>query len=177
MEEIIKKYLDKNSSKKNTILIARYLFQNKNQLNILIPELLKIVENENHPIDFRAAWSLEVFFLNHPKYYYPFANLWSELLVKSSETCKRHIIKVIANTNFEYKNDGELLDWCLHAVTLKSTPLAIKVYCIYYVKKIVKKYPELQQEYDHALQITYNLHKDSPSILSALKKVKFTLRT
>ena len=120
---------------------------------------------------------MEIFFLNHPKLYYPFANTWASLLHQSSETCKRHIIKVIANTNYNYENDGELLDWCLNAITLKSTPLAVKVHCIYYIKKVVKKFPELQQEFDYALQITFGLHKDAPSILAALKKVKFTLHT
>ncbi|MEY5041867.1 MAG: hypothetical protein RLZZ414_1420 [Bacteroidota bacterium] len=177
MDEIIVKYLNKNSSKKNAVFIARYLYQNKNNLNDLIPQLIKVVINENHPLDFRAAWALEIFFLNHPKMYFPFANLWASLLSNASETCKRHIVKVITKTNYEYENDGELLDWCLQAIALKSTPLAVKVYCIYYVKKIVKKFPELQQEFDYALQITYSLHKEAPSILAALKKVKFTLHT
>jgi hypothetical protein len=177
MDEIIEKYLNKNSSKKNAVFIARYLYQNKNNLKDLIPQLINVVIVEKHPLDFRAAWALEIFFLNHPKMYFPFANLWASLLSNASETCTRHIIKVVTKTNYEYYNDGELLDWCLQAITLKSSPLAVKVYCIYYVKKVVKKFPELQQEFDLALQITYNLHKDTPSIIVALKKVKFTSHT
>lgn len=177
MDEIINTYLYKNSAKKNAVFIARYLYRNQSQLPHLIPHLMEMMVNEKHPLDFRVAWSLEIFFLNHPKLYYPFANLWAGFLGKTSESCKRHVIKVIANTNCEYDNDGELLDWCLQAITLKSTPLAVKVHCIYYVKKVVKKFPELQQEFDYALQIAYQLHKEAPSILSALKKVKFTLHT
>lgn len=177
MNKIIEKYIFKNSSKKNTVFLARYLYRNQLVVAELINELMGLVKNENHPIDFRAAWVLEIFFLNHPKFYYPFANQWLDLLESSSDTCKRHIIKVIAKTNFEYEKAGQLVDWCLKEITLKSCPLAVKVYCIYFLNKIVKIFPELKTEFYSALEITNKIHENVPSIRVALKRVKFISHT
>jgi predicted nucleotidyltransferase len=158
--------LDKNSSKKNTILLARYLYSHPE----IVQEVMNKIKSESHPINFRAAWALEVFFINHKKFYSAWANEWAALLENASESCQRHILKVIAQCKAEYTHEGKLVNDCFNLLLNPKTPVAVKAHALYFLRKKVKTYPELAREFELTLDQLSEMHTESPAIQAVIRR-------
>ncbi|MFN3918569.1 MAG: hypothetical protein ACK4K0_12635 [Flavobacteriales bacterium] len=158
--------LEKNSSKKNTVSLARYLYSHPEAVS----EVLEKIKTESHPVDFRAAWALEVYFINHKKFYPAWANQWAGLLEKASESCQRHILKVIAQCKANYTHEGKLVNDCFNLLLNPKTPVAVKAHGLYFLRKKLKTYPDLNNEFKLTLDQLRYMHTDSPAIQAVIRR-------
>lgn len=165
--------LEKNSSKKNTVLLARYLYSHPEAVS----EVMEKITTESHPVNFRAAWALEVYFINHKKFYPAWADQWAAMLENASESCQRHILKVIAQCNTYYMQEGKLVDTCFNLIANPVIPVAVKAHALYFLSKKVSQYPELKNEFILVLDQLEELHPESPALRAVRRRCMKSFKT
>lgn len=110
-------------------------------------ELVAFALSDNQPLAWHACWVI-----NHASdkdtsiFKFAIPQFIEFLPEVKSESQKREILRIISR--HEIPEDYEVLiyDYCLELVISKKEAIGIKCHCLAILKKMIKKYPDLEDE-------------------------------
>ena len=139
----IEELLIKEHSKECVVRIRDYIGDDEERF----AELMKIFFGDSHRMTQRAAWVLNYCADANPKLVEPYLEkLVLNLRNDVHDAVKRNTVRLLQNYPIPTELEGELADSCFEFLSTHETAVAIKVFSMTILSKIVKKYPELQDE-------------------------------
>lgn len=142
----------KEHSKRHTILIANYIGNSGQRFNLLI----KIALSNKPVISQRAAWVLAVCNDRNPHLVCCFLPDLIRMLEKEVHPgVKRNILKILQNHQIPVTQEGKLFDILFKIIQSKDEPVAIKVFSLNNILKLVIKYPDLKTEFVALIKMYY----------------------
>ncbi|UZR95514.1 hypothetical protein [Chondrinema litorale] len=168
----ISEALLKEHSKANSLNIAEYIGEDK----VRFKQLIEIFIGEEYRLVQRSAWVLSIIAEKHPFLIKPYLSLLvKQLHNPKHDTVKRNILRILQFIEIPDELMGELADICFNFLTSGKEAIAIKVFAITVLEKIVRQYPELKYELiiiieDQMPYSSAGFKSRGTKILKALKK-------
>ncbi len=141
----IREALLKEHSKQQTLLITDYVGRNKKRISTL---MMLFMGNE-YRVTQRAAWVVKHVFEAHPDLAYPYLDEMVDILFDESRhaSVRRNLLKIIDEViEIPERHYGKLATLCFDLVASMQEPIAIKVFSMGVLCKIIKKEPDLAGE-------------------------------
>lgn len=162
----LKELIESEHSKRQTDTIIRYVGTNKKRLD----ELMSLFLGKDFKISQRAGWPLSYIGQYHPELFPKYIpKLLSNLERKDiHEAVLRNTIRFFSEMEIPEKHCGTIYDLCLNYSKSTLIPFAVRVYAMYTVAKICKRYPELRPEFEIVLN-ELNNYPQPPSIRAGIK--------
>ncbi len=140
---MIKEWLLKEHSKRNTQLIVAYVGNNSYRLK----ELLKIFSEGDKRLSKRAAWPLSYIAELHPALVKPHLRFIIRLLENSPhDAIKRNVLRLLQYIKIPNSLIGKIADYCFAYLKSEAEPVAIRVFAMQVLANLCLTYPELKQE-------------------------------
>lgn len=132
----------------------------------LIPLLIQLVfSDKKHPIPAYSAWLLVHIAKSKPQLLYKFQNLLEEgLLQTTKHDIQRSLLVVLLSFPQREKNAGSLLDLYFRLFQDADIKVANRVYALYHLKRIRKKYPEIDAEVREQIALIEALGQVKPAL-------------
>lgn len=142
-----------------------------------IKELCKLILSEDHQISMRASWTLQHLSFEKPEVIKPlYPQLISFLKRKNNHTgAIRNVIRIFQEQDIPEKYTSEIYDLCLAYCKNVAMPHAVRVFAIYVMANICKKYPELKYELELILS-EFKQYPQPPSMTACIKKTTKQLK-
>ena len=142
-----------------------------------IKELCKLILSEDHQISMRASWTLQHLSFEKPeviKSLYP--QLIKFLKRDNNHTgAIRNVIRIFQNLNIPEKYTSDIYDLCMNYCKNMAMPHAVRVFAIYVMANICKKYPDLKYELELILS-EFKQYPQPPSMTACIKKTTKLLK-
>lgn len=140
---MIKEWLLKEHSKRNTQLIVAYVSNNPDRLK----ELLNIFSEGDKRLSQRAAWPLSYIAESHPALVKPHLKFIIQLLeVSAHDAIKRNVMRLLQYIKIPDSLSGKVADYCFAYLKSEAEPVAIRVFAMQVLANLCIPYPELKQE-------------------------------
>ena len=139
----ISEALLKEHSKTNSLKIANYIGDDDERFS----RLIKIFTSNDYRLVQRSAWVLSIIAEEHPYLVNPYLPLLiKQLHLPLHDAVKRNVLRLLQFIDIPEAFWGELTDLCFQILTNGKEPIAIKVFAMTVLEKIVLHYPELKNE-------------------------------
>lgn len=114
----------------------------------VIPLLIALaLSDKKHPLPAYSAWLLVHIAKTKPQLLYKFQNQLEEgLLQTTKHDIQRSLLVVLLSFPQHQKNAGALLDLYFQIFQNENVKVANRVYALYHLKRMRKKYPEIDME-------------------------------
>lgn len=154
-------------SKRQANRIIKYVGDNKKRFN----ELLKLFLCNDPLLRQRSGWPLSYISAEHPHLITPhIKTLLKNLKQKDLHPAVlRNTVRIFHDIEIPEKNITEVYDICLHFLKNAILPHAVRVFSMYTLANICKRYPELKNEVELVLSELKSFPQ-SPSMIAAIKK-------
>lgn len=152
--------------------LANGFILNKQNLNALID----LMTEEEHPINFRAAYLLDIINVKSPDLVDAYKdNLIEKLAYFGSDSVKRHVLKILATSKtLEAKRAVNLFDFCIRIILAPKEKVAAKVHAMQLMNSICMLVPDLKEE---AIEvISSQTERNSVAFFARAKKVLVQLK-
>jgi len=159
---------EKQISKKQSLLIADWMFQNQERIKLC----WDIVQQEEEPLCRRAAYALDncaekdIKQVRHliPEFIQFFGSTKSNPL-------KRHISRILTKSPLPEEEDlqGLLAEYCFNFLVDANIDVAVKVHCIDLIFRLCKIYPELEVEFHSVLKD--QMEKNRTAFITRARKI------
>ena len=158
----------KQISKKQSLIIADWMFQNQTRINYC----WAIVQQENEPLSRRAAYALDNCAekdVRHVKHL--MAEFIHFLPVTKSNPLKRHVSRILTKSPLPEDEElqGLLAEYCFNFLVDAEIDVAVKVHCIDLIFRLCKIYPELKVEFHSVLQD--QMEKNRTAFITRARKI------
>jgi len=158
--------IEREQSRANTDLIIGMLNNNP----ALFEELWMYVLENKDPMSRRAAWAADYYSEMHPAILEPrIAGLIENLPEFNSDGLKRHSLRIIARSPIPEGESGTLTVICFNWLQNPTESVAVKMYSMLILERIVHTFPELGRELYEI--IDYQLPESTPGFRNAGLKV------
>lgn len=136
--------LAQEHSKANTTKIVAYIGKNTARF----AELMDLFLHSDYRTVQRAAWAVNYCGENHPEMITPYFGKMLENLRKENihDAVKRNTVRLWQFVEIPHEYEGEVVDICFEYLKNAQSPVAVKIFSMSVLEKIIKKYPELSQE-------------------------------
>ena len=163
----LKKTLEKGHSKAQTNAIVSYIGNNKNRFKALV----KVYLEGPYRITQRAAWVLSYAVENHPALIHPHLKEIIDFLEQPGihDAVKRNTMRLFQFIEIPKKYEGKILDLGFGYLQDRKEALAVRVFSMSVVARIISDQPDLQKELRILLED--ELAYAQPAFLSRAKKV------
>lgn len=137
--EILKEHSYENSER-----IAWFVMDNQNYLT----ELFQLFWENDKVITQRATWVIIIITEWKPKIIKPFVEEMILMLKKDgvNDSIKRNTVRFLAEFPIPQHMEGTLSDICFNYLNNASEAIAVKVFSMTILERMVEKYPELKEE-------------------------------
>lgn len=133
----------KEHSKKNTLLIVKYIGDDKNKF----AELMHLLFNNEDIIAQRAAWIVSYCAERHPHLVTPYLKQVIEVLGKEVHNAvKRNMLRILQNLPIPGKYFAKLVNHGFHLLVSANEPVAVKAFSMTVLCNICKYEPHLANE-------------------------------
>jgi hypothetical protein len=134
----------KEHSYENSERIAWYIFDNKDTFS----QLMELFWEGNNTITQRATWVIIICTEWRPKMVKPFIEPMILKLkeAKLSDSIKRNTVRILAEFPIPKQMEGEITEICFNYLNNPSEAIAIRVFSMIILERIMEKYPELIPE-------------------------------
>jgi len=131
-----------------------------------IPSLVELaLSNKAHPVPAYSAWLLVHVAKSQPQLLYKFQNeLELALLTTTKHDIQRSLLVVLLSFPMRNKHAGALLDLYFHIFQNLDVKVANRVYALYHLKRMRKKYPEIDAEVKAQIQLIEELGDIKPAL-------------
>ncbi len=148
-------------SRRNTDFVANYIGNDSEKFG----QLIDLLFNGKVPIPQRAAWVVATIAEKHAELCLPYLVTIVERLEEFEHTgIHRCLLKVISEIDIPEQLQGKLYDICYEWLIIKTSPIAVKVYCMQILFNISEVEPDLKHELK--LVIEELIDHESPGIQS-----------
>jgi len=155
-------------SKKQSLLIADWMFQNKDRIDLC----WAIIQEENEPLSRRAAYALDncaekdISQVKHLM-----AQFIEFLPLTKSNPLKRHVSRILTKSPLPEDEElqGLLAECCFNFLVNAEIDVAVKVHCIDLIFRLCKIYPELEVEFHSVLQD--QMEKNKTAFITRARKI------
>ncbi|MFQ3214573.1 MAG: hypothetical protein ACJAT1_000816 [Marivirga sp.] len=101
----------------------------------------------------RAAWVLVALANNHEEVLNPYLKILSAALLNSSEdSVKRNILRIFQHITLPQSIHEQMINYCFEVLASKEEAIAIQVFAMSVLKKLITNYPELRRELSFILE-------------------------
>lgn len=166
--DLIKLLEATHMSKKQSLLIADWMFQNQSRINCC----WKIVQQEIEPLSRRAAYALDNCAEKDIKQVKHLISQFIHFLPDSqSNPLKRHVTRMLTKSPLPKDEElqGLLAEHCFNFLVDTETDVAIKVHCIDLIFRLCKIYPELEVEFHSVLKD--QMEKNTTAFITRARKI------
>lgn len=127
--------------------VKKFLKENDNN-PFLAKELTQLVLDKDPLISMRASWTLQHLCFAKPKLIYPQIPKLIKFLHRNNNHtgAMRNVIRIFQEIDIPGKYCSEVFDLCLRFIKNVALPHAVRVFSVYVLVNICKKYPELKHE-------------------------------
>jgi hypothetical protein len=163
----LKKTLEKGHSKTQTNAIVSYIGINKNRFKALV----KVYLDGPYRITQRAAWPLSYAVEAHPSLIIPHLKQIIDFLEQPGihDAVKRNTMRLFQFIKIPKRYEGKILDLGFGYLQNRKEALAVRVFSMAVVARIIADQPDLQKELRILLEDELAYAK--PAFLSRAKKV------
>ncbi|TRX61161.1 hypothetical protein [Carboxylicivirga sp. M1479] len=154
--------------------LAKQVYQSPKDISIL----LELNEHPQHKIAWRSAYLLDLSHdLDKTILDEHLQLLMDRTPLLSSQSIKRHYLRILSQHDLSEVADGQLLDCCFEWLQTEETPIAVKAHCMQILYDLTVPYPELISELKAVLEnlIPYGSKGEvnkAKKILAQLNKTK-----
>ncbi len=131
-----------------------------------IPLLLHLsLSDKPHPVPAYSAWLLVHIAKAKQQLLYKLqAQLEEGLLQTTKHDIQRSLLVVLLHLPLRRQNEGNLLELCFSLFQDQNLKVANRVYALYHLKRMVKKYPEIDTEVKAQIGIIRELGEMKPAL-------------
>lgn len=153
----LNKFLDRRGISKVEILdlvsrLNKELFQ----------ELIVIIVSEKSPLNQKAAWVFNHAAKKYPDYYKQnYSFLVQNLTKLTPDGCKRDVLRGMLSLPLQEDHLGLLVDITMNWLGSFDVDVAVKYNSMRTLERIVKKYPDLKNEFHAVINQQLNLNTDT----------------
>lgn len=140
----LRKTLLQQHSKQNAIKVALYVgnsrFRFKQLVNIYLSGPYRITQ--------RASWPLSICTEKSPELLGPHLKAILRHLERSDihDAVKRNTIRLLQFVDIPARSQGKVIDLCFRYLQSKDEPVAVKVFSMTVLSRLVKRHPDLRRE-------------------------------
>lgn len=140
----LKKLLAKEHSKDVVIRIVKYVGTDKNRFF----DLVSVYLQGPYRITQRAAWPLSYCVEAHPELVKPHLKLLLNFLEKPGihNAVKRNTVRLLQFVAIPVRYHDRVLSLCFQYLQNKKEPVAVKVFAMTVLSRLVTEYPDLKNE-------------------------------
>ena len=139
----IREFLNLHSSRLNADILADKIEEDPD----IYEQVWKIMQEEEHPVSMRAAWSLTIFAKRHPYFIKPRAEEIFKVIQKTkSSSVKRCLLNLLTYADLPEEQSGHLFDFCFDIIESPSVEIAQKAYAMTILYNISEMEPDLKPE-------------------------------
>ena len=148
--------------------LHRYFLENPKAIPVLIDLSLS---DKQHPIPAYSAWLLVHVAKEQPQLLYRYQDqLEMGLLQTTKHDIQRSLLVVLLSFPQRQKNAGALLDLYFRLFKDADTKVANRVYALYHLKRLRKKYPEIDVEVKAQIDLIEALGELKPALKVGIRK-------
>ncbi len=131
-----------------------------------VPLLIALALSQKaHPTPAYSAWLLVHIAKAKPQLLYKLqAQLEEGLLQTTKHDIQRSMLVVLLHLPLRRQNEGNLLELCFSLFQDQNLKVANRVYALYHLKRMVKKYPEIDTEVKAQIGIIQELGEMKPAL-------------
>ncbi|MFM8597388.1 MAG: hypothetical protein ACKOBN_09905 [Flavobacteriales bacterium] len=131
-----------------------------------IPALIELAQStKSHPVPAYSAWLLVHVANVKPQLLYKFQNQLEETLLHTTKhDIQRSLLVVLLSFPMRKKNEGALLDLYFNIFQNADVKVANRVYALYHLKRLRKKYPEIDPEVRAQIELIEELGQIKPAL-------------
>lgn len=131
-----------------------------------IPLLIQLaLSGKKHPVPAYGAWLLVHIAKAKPQLLYKLqAQLEEGLLQTKKHDIQRNLLVVLLHLPLRHQNEGNLLELYFSIFQDHNLKVANRVYALYHLKRMVKKYPELDAEVKAQMSLIEELGEMKPAL-------------
>lgn len=143
--ELLREHSYENSEK-----IAWDIMENPHNLN----DLFELFWADDYRITQRATWAIIIITEWKPKLIKPFVEQMILRLKKEdiNDSIKRNTVRILAEFPIPLHMEGEITEICFGYLNNPSEAIAIKVFSMTILERMVEKHPELKAELIYAIE-------------------------
>jgi len=135
-----------------------------------IPNILKIIEEDEEKPAWRAAWVIDHLNQQKPQMVTPHLQSINRILKRTKYNgARRSLLKILVINPTNVNHDGELVDLCFQWVCSPAIPIAVRAYAMQFVYDMLPVYPELKNELKTSLETA--IHDSSKGVRGKAKKI------
>ncbi len=140
----------------------QYFLDNPKDISHLIELALSY---KAHPVTAYSAWLLVHVAKSKPQLLYKFQDqLELALLATTKHDIQRSLLVVLLSFPSRNKNAGALLDLYFSIFQNSDIKVANRVYALYHLKRLRKKYPEINAEVQAQIELIHELGEIKPAL-------------
>jgi len=130
-------------TKNEGIAVAESLFGKEEDIKLLLNTFL----SSDMRFRQRSVWVLLGLITANRNYLKTYESLLIETLLATDEdSLKRNILRLLQYFDINTKYHGPLIDYCFAILTNRKEPIAVHVFAMTVLAKLIKTYPDLQNE-------------------------------
>lgn len=150
--------------------LNKFLKENENNSKVA-KELTKLILSDDLLISMRASWTLLHLSFEKPEMIKPVIPQLIKFLNGTNQHTGaiRNVIRIFQEIDIPEKYCGPIFDLCLCFLKNTTLPHAVRVFSLYVLTNICKKYPELKSEVELIIS-EFRTFPQSPSMNAAMKK-------
>jgi hypothetical protein len=162
----IEALLNIETSRRNTDLLADLIYQKPE----LFEEFVAVYLRNEEPVSRRAAWVVDTVSEKFPELLAPYLDVIAEKLSTfSHDGLKRHSLRMLARSPLPTEHLGRLITICFNWLTSAVESVAVKVWCMEILYRVVQVEPELKKEI--ADSIEWRMREESPGFRNRGMKI------
>lgn len=141
---ILRKEILKEHSKAQCNKIVNWVGSNQDRFD----ELFGLFLNDEYRVVQRAAWPVSYAVIAHPSF---IGKHWKQLINNLKKpnlhnAVKRNSIRLLEDIEIPKKFQGDIMNICFAYLESPTEPLAVKVFSMSVLAKLVRSYPEIAPE-------------------------------
>lgn len=131
-----------------------------------VPPLIALaLSNKPHPVPAYSAWMLVHIAKSRPQLLYKFQHQLEEgLLASCKHDVQRSMLGTLLHLPLRRQNEGRLLELYFAIFQNQDSKVANRVHALYHLKKMLKKYPEIDIEVKVQIGIIQELGEMKPAL-------------
>lgn len=150
--------------------LNKFLKENENNSKVA-KELTKLTLSSDPLISMRASWTLQHLSFEKPEMIKPVIPQLIKFLNGTNQHTGaiRNVIRIFQEIEIPEKYCGPIFDLCIGFLKNTTLPHAVRVFSLYVLTNICKKYPELKSEVELIIS-EFRTFPQPPSMTAAMKK-------
>jgi hypothetical protein len=161
-EQDIEQLILERAKKPRFTALHRYFIDHPLALSTLVRLSFS---DKQHPIPAYSAWLLVHIAKAKPQLLYKLqAQLEEGLLQTTKHDVQRSLLVVLLHLPLRRQNEGNLLELYFAIFQNQDAKVANRVYALYHLKRMVKKYPEIDTEVKAQIGIIQELGEMKPAL-------------